>query len=107
MARTFDNLAYAAQHSRILFDIVNTKEFKQYIEEIKSNNSIIFFIRPSKATMKNDGVRESVDWDEMIRIDAMVKMLMQINNVKYFQIDTDSMQERLMFVDSIIGLVGG
>lgn len=102
--RTFDNLAYAAHHSRILCEIVNSNEFKEYIETLKQNDSIIFFVRPNKITMKNDGVRETVVWDEIIRIDAMIKLLFELYNVKYINVSVESMQERTKLIDYILEL---
>jgi nicotinamide riboside kinase len=102
--RSFDCLAYAAQHSRILNKLIQTNEIKKYIESLWSNNSIIFFVRPSRATMKNDGVRESVNWDGVISIDSMVKFMLEMFDLKYFQINIENMQERIRLIDSVIGL---
>ena len=100
--RTFDNLAYMAQHARKLSEVINSTELKKYVEKLKQKDSVVFFIRPSKATMKNDGVRETVDWDGIIAIDAMIKTLFEIFDIPYVQICTDSMQERVKLVNSVL-----
>lgn len=102
--RSFDCLAYAAQHSRIFSDLMRAPELQSYLEILKKPDSFIFFIRPSKATMTPDGVRESLTWDGVIAIDAMIKMLIKMWDLKYYQIDTSSMQERINFIDTILSI---
>jgi hypothetical protein len=91
-----------AQHARKLSEVINSTELKKYVEKLKQKDSVVFFIRPSKATMKNDGVRETVDWDGIIAIDAMIKTLFEIFDIPYVQICTDSMQERVKLVNSVL-----
>lgn len=100
--RSIDCLAYAAQHSRILPQLLHSQELKTYLEILKSPDSIIFFVRPSKATLKADGVRESLTWDGVIAIDAMTKFLLEMFELPYFQINIDNMQERTRIVDAVI-----
>lgn len=100
--RSFDGLAYSAQHTRILNKIINLKEIGSYVENLKKPDVFLFFIRPSLATMKQDGVRETLQWDGIIAIDAMIKFLLEMWGLDYFQINMDNMQERVRFVDSIL-----
>jgi nicotinamide riboside kinase len=102
--RSFDNLAYSAQHSRVSHQLVADPIFKTYVESLNKPDVLLFFVRASKATLKNDGVREHLSWDGVVAIDAMIKFLLEINGVRYFQISTDSMQERTRFIDNIIDL---
>ena len=44
--RTFDNLAYAAQHSRVLPLLTQSVDFFAYIKSLKQNDVFMFFIRP-------------------------------------------------------------
>lgn len=103
--RSFDNLAYSAQHSRVLAPLMEDKMLKHYLKRLKEQDTILFFVRPSRATLKNDGVRESLNWDGIVSIDAMIKFLLEMYSLRYFQINTDSMQERTRFVDSVLSLV--
>jgi len=100
--RSFDNLAYVANHSRILSNLIFVPELKEYIEKLKQPDVRIFFVRPSKSTLKQDGVRENLVWENVIAIDAMVKFLLEMFDLKYFQINTDNMQERVKLIDSIL-----
>lgn len=102
--RSFDCLAYAAQHSRNFSKLINSSDFNNYINKIKQSDSFIFFVRPSKATLKQDGIRENLSWDGIIAIDAMIKMLIQLFDIKCFQINTDNMQERVKTIDDVLSL---
>ena len=103
--RSFDCLSYAAQHSRILSKLLATRELSSYLDILKHSESIIFFVRPSKATMRADGVRESLNWDGVVAIDAMTKMLLEMFELRYFQINIDNMQERIRLIDSVLSLI--
>ena len=102
--RSFDCLAYTAQHSRVFPTLMKSIELEKYIEFLKSPESIMFFVRPSKATVKEDGVREHLTWDGIIAVDAMIKLLFETFGLRYFQISTDNMQERVRLIDSVISL---
>lgn len=103
--RSFDNLAYAAQHSRVLPHLMRDEKLKHYTTMLKQKDSLIFFVRPSKATLRNDGVRESLNWDGIISIDAMIKFLLEMWELKYFQVSSDNMQERTQLIDSVLNLI--
>jgi predicted ATPase len=99
-----DILAYSAQHSRISQKLFEDQLFKDYIDALRHKNSIVFFIRPAKELLKSDGVRESGSFNDVISIDAMIKLLLEIHNIKYYQINTSSAQERIKFVNSVLSL---
>jgi nicotinamide riboside kinase len=100
--RSFDNLAYAAQHSRVLREVLETPAARAYVERLRSEDVLIFFVRPVRSTMRNDGVREQVEWEGLQQIDGMVKFMLEMWGLRHFQISTGSMQERARFVDAII-----
>ncbi len=102
--RSFDCLAYAAQHSRILPNLLNSPEMTEYLTGLRNKDTFIFFVRPSKATLKEDGVRESLNWDGVVTIDAQIKFMLEMWNLRYFQINIDNMQERVKFIDSVLSL---
>lgn len=103
--RSFDVLAYTAQHARIMSKLLSDSTLKHYLEGLRGKDTIMFFVRPTKATLKHDGVREQITWDGVIAIDAMIKLLLEMFNIRYFQINTDNMQERVRFIDSIMSLM--
>lgn len=102
--RSFDCLAYAAQHSRVLPNLLNSPEMTEYLAGLRDKKTVIFLVRPSKATLKEDGVRESLNWDGVVAIDSMVKFMLEMWNLPYFQINIDNMQERVKFIDSVLSL---
>lgn len=99
--RGFDCLAYAAQYSRILPKLLNSPELQEYLTVLKDKNSFIFFVRPSKSTLHQDGVREILNWDNIISIDAMIKLLLEMFELKYFNINTDNIQERIRLIETV------
>jgi adenylate kinase family enzyme len=100
--RTFDNLAYAAQHSRVFAKLIKSAKFLEYLESLKKSDSFIFFVRPCKETMKEDGVRETLSWDGVVAIDAMIKLMIEMWELPYFQINTSNMQERVTLINNVI-----
>jgi predicted ATPase len=100
-----DCLAYTAQHSRSLANLINSPEIKPYIDSLRSSESVIFYVRPSKATLKNDGIRETISWDGVIAIDSFIKFMLEMYNLRYFPISTDNMQERVKLIDSTLSLL--
>jgi len=102
--RSFDCLAYAAQHSQVLPELINLPELREYIDSLRGQ--FVFFVRPSKATLRADGVRESLTWDGVVQIDAMIKFMLAMWNLPHFQINMDNMQERVRLIDSVL-LSGG
>lgn len=103
--RSVDCLAYTAQHSRVLSKIVKSKEYEDYIESIKSKDSIIFYVKPCKETLAPDGVREELSWEGVIAIDSMIKYIFEQNDIPHIQINTSNMQERARIVDSILSKI--
>lgn len=99
-----DILVYSAQHSRILPELLARPETSPYIADLKLPEVFILFVRPSKGTLTQDGVRESINWNGIIAIDAQIKFLLEMFELKYFQVDAESMQERTRLIDSVLSL---
>jgi hypothetical protein len=87
----------------MLTDLLSYEGLEEYLEELRS--SLIFFVRPSKATLKADGVRETINWDEIIAIDAIIKTLYDMSRVRYIQINSSSIQERTRLINNILALI--
>lgn len=99
--RAFDNLAYAAEHATILSQLMESQKFLDYMDWVRSG--IVFFLRPDKSLLKEDGVRASVDWESVIRIDGMVKLFLEQFKIRYLPIQTANMQERVKVVEFVLG----
>lgn len=99
--RAFDNLAYAADHTTIFADMVHDSGFADYMKWVAGG--IVFFLRPHRSLLVEDGVRAGVDWESVVRIDGMVKLLLEMYRVDYLPIESLSMQERVRAVQFVLG----
>jgi nicotinamide riboside kinase len=99
--RAFDNLAYAADHTTIFADMVQDSGFADYMKWVAGG--IVFFLRPHRSLLVEDGVRAGVDWESVVRIDGMVKLLLEMYRVNYLPIESLSMQERVRAVQFVLG----
>jgi nicotinamide riboside kinase len=103
--RAFDNLAYAAEHTLVLADLMNGEMFKSYAEWV--SQGIVFFLRPHQELLREDGVRASVTWDSVLRIDGMIKLMLEQNRIPYLPIESVAMQERARAVDFVLKRAAG
>jgi hypothetical protein len=103
--RAFDNLAYAAEHTLAVGDMLNEDTFKQYMEWVAQG--IVFFVRPHRDLLKEDGVRAGVTWESVLRIDGMVKLMLEQSRIPYLPIESASMQERARAVDFVLRRAAG
>lgn len=102
--RTFDNLAYACHHTLALREIA--RDLGDYSSRLSSPGSLVFFVRPHQDLLKEDGIRASVSWDEIVRIDGMVKLLLELHDVDYITIDTLNMAERARTIRGVLSALG-
>jgi len=102
--RSFCNLAYAAHHSNLMNEVATDPRFAEYMRSV--NQGIVFFLRPHRELLQEDGVRAGVDWEEVLRIDGMVKLMLEMFAVPYIPISCLSMQERTRTTERILGLAG-
>ncbi|GAB4138199.1 MAG: hypothetical protein Fur0037_03790 [Planctomycetota bacterium] len=102
--RAFCNLAYAAHHSTVLGQIFAEPRLKDYMAWVRSG--IVFFLRPHRELVVADGVRAGLEWEEVVRIDGMVKLLLEMFDVPYIPVEPLSMQERVRLVERVLGLAG-
>jgi predicted ATPase len=103
--RAFDNLAYAAEHTLILADLIHADEFKKYLEWVAQG--IVFFVRPHRDLLREDGVRASVTWESVLRIDGMIKLMLEQGRIPYLPIESVAMQERARAVDFVLSRTAG
>jgi predicted ATPase len=97
-----DCLVYSGQHSRILPDLMKLPELKSYLLKLRDPETCIFFVRPHQTMLKIDGVREAPDWDGVVRIDAQIKLLLEMFDIPHIQINTESAQERVRLVSTVL-----
>lgn len=102
--RAFDNLAYAAEHTTIVADLLSEQRFADYMKWV--SEGIVFFLRPHQSLLREDGVRAGVSWESVLRIDGMVKLLLEQYRVSYLPIESVSMQERVRAVEFVLRQAG-
>jgi nicotinamide riboside kinase len=102
--RAFDNLAYAAEHTTIVADLLSDPTFQEYMEWV--SKGVVFFLRPHPSLLKEDGIRAGVSWDSVVRIDGMIKLLLEQYRVQYLPIESISMQERVRAVEFVASRLG-
>jgi nicotinamide riboside kinase len=101
--RAFDNLAYAAEHTTILPELLEGEGFAEYMDWV--SRGLVFFLRPHPSLLKEDGVRAGVSWDSVVRIDGMVKLLLEQHRIRYLPIESVSMQERVRSLEFVLAKV--
>jgi nicotinamide riboside kinase len=103
--RAFDNLAYAAEHTLVLHDLIAGEQYKSYMEWVAQG--IVFYLRPHPDLLKEDGVRAGVTWDSVLRIDGMIKFMLEQSRIPYLPIESAPMQERARAVDFVLKRAAG
>jgi predicted ATPase len=102
--RAFCNLAYAAQHATILSRLMTDPRLADYMDSVK--DGLVFFLRPHPELLSSDGVRAGVQWEEVLRIDGMVKLMLEMFAVPYVPVDCLAMQERVRLLERVLDLAG-
>src|SRR5882762_8635884 len=102
--RAFDNLAYVAEHTTNAAAMMNDQRFRDYMAWV--SEGIVFFLRPHQSLLKDDGIRAGVSWDSVLRIDGMVKLMLEQHGITYLPIESVSMQERVRAVEYVLGRCG-
>jgi len=102
--RAFCNLAYAAHHATVLSRLIDDPRLAGYMESVR--RGLVFFVRPHRELLAEDGTRERTGWDEVVRIDGMVKLMLEMFAVPYIPMDCLSMQERVRLVERVLALAG-
>jgi hypothetical protein len=102
--RAFDNLAYAAEHTTVVAEMMGDAKFGEYMRWVSEGT--VFFLRPHPDLLKEDGVRAGVSWESVLRIDGMIKLLLEMHRVPYLPVESVSMQERVRAVDFVLSRAG-
>lgn len=102
--RAFDNLAYVAEHTTHAARMMNDQRFHDYMKWVREG--IVFFLRPHQSLLKEDGVRAGVSWDSVLRIDGMVKLMLEQHQISYLPLESVSMQERVRAVEFVLDRTG-
>jgi nicotinamide riboside kinase len=102
--RAFDNLAYVAEHTTNAAAMMNDQRFRDYMAWVRGGT--VFFVRPHQSLLRDDGVRAGVSWDSVLRIDGMVKLMLEQHGISYLPLESVSMQERVRAVEFVLARSG-
>jgi hypothetical protein len=102
--RAFDNLAYVAEHTTNAAAMMNDQRFRDYMKWV--SDGVVFFLRPHQSLLRDDGVRAGVSWDSVLRIDGMVKLMLEQHRISYLPLESVSMQERVRAVEFVLSKCG-
>jgi nicotinamide riboside kinase len=98
--RAIDNLVYAADGTFIAARLFRSEPFRRYVDHVRGG--IVFFTRPDRRLVAQDGVRDDACWESVLRIDGAVKALLEILDLPYVPITPASMQERIRLVEAVV-----
>lgn len=91
--RSFDNIAYAARHCTTISGILDDRA-DEYFRMVRER-SLVFYVRPQRECMVNDGFRETVAWDEINRIDGMLDFIFTWQRIPCIGISELNMKDRV------------
>jgi len=97
--RAFDNIAYACYYGTIAH-LIDGDKLAHYMDKLA--HSLVFYVKPHKQLLDDDGVRGSIDWCDVCRIDGMIKMMLELYNIDYITISTKEHQERVKTIDTVL-----
>jgi nicotinamide riboside kinase len=100
--RAFCNLAYMANHATNMADVFRNPILDEYMKSV--SEGVVFFVRPHRELLAEDGVRAAVSWEEVLTIDGMVKLFLELWGVPYITLSMLSMQERVRTIDAVLNL---
>ena len=102
--RAFDNLAYVAEHTLNASAMMTDQRFRDYMAWVREG--VVFFLRPHQSLLRDDGVRAGVSWDSVLRIDGMVKLMLEQHQISYLPLESVSMQERVRAIEFVLSRCG-
>lgn len=72
-----------------------------YINWLKRKDAFHFLIKPDKALLHNDGIRD-MDWELSLEIYGIVECLLRTQGIKYILLSDNNMSEREATIDGIV-----
>lgn len=99
--RGMDFMAYTAEYATITDDLFSSQKYNEYIDWMKED-SCIFFVRPHRDLVNDDGFRAELSWESINRIDGMMKFILEMEDFDYVQIDTKIFKDRMKIIESVL-----
>lgn len=98
--RAFCSLAYTARHTDRLANLLRQRETIDYLNSLRAH--LVVFVRPHKELLSEDGVRETPKWDDVLRIDGMIQLLLEQFSIPYIVLDSLSMADRTRTLSCVL-----
>jgi len=101
--RAFCSLAYTARHTDRLATLLRQPQTLEYLNKLREH--LVVFVRPHKELLAEDGVRETPKWDEVLRIDGMIQLLLAQFEIPHIILDALSMADRTRTLSCVINQI--
>lgn len=101
--RALDNLGYLCTHGEGFHELVTSTECRNYARHVAEG--LVFFVRPLDRTT-DDGVRTKGDIDgrAVWNIDGMVRLLLELFDIPYVPVLSESFKDRWLLVRAVVDL---
>jgi len=100
--RGLDILAYFAEYTKDLSNIIEKDYVKNYINSYKEDDVIVFFIRPHNDLIEEDGIRQDVSINDLYKMDGHIKFMFEYFDIDYISISDKHLNERVRAVETIL-----
>jgi len=96
------HLAYSAARGEIgmVANLLADGDMAAYIE--RTRRARVFFVRPHRELLEQDGVRDMMDWESVVRIDGAIMMALAMLDIPYVPIESLAMADRLRVVLAVV-----
>lgn len=101
--RGLDSVSFIIEFCRPghIQEFVNSQLYKDYVNWLKKDDVVTFLIKPDKALLSQDALRDS-DWDLSVKLFGIVSTLLRTNGISHHLISTSNMSERQNNISNII-----
>jgi len=110
--RAFDFLIYTAMYGTVAWQIARSDTFRDYMTGLRLHDdgaALMFFVRPTRETwraaMKQNQRREFLKWEDVLRFDGAVKLILESHEMSYITIDTPVLADRIRQVDAVMNVL--
>lgn len=110
--RCFDCVTYAAELTRVAWQITRCQEFDSYLMNLRTRDALVFFVRPHHDLLAQriplDGRRDSFLHPALVyRIDGAIQFILQSHDIPHVNVADQSVREREQLVDALISRFKG
>jgi len=97
------NIYFVGAHTDRLATLLRQPQTLEYLNKLREH--LVVFVRPHKELLAEDGVRETPKWDEVLRIDGMIQLLLAQFEIPHIILDALSMADRTRTLSCVINQI--